>query len=127
MVTSDENPLDWKEFVNFYKANSVKIRVNRNKGHWLMQSELAPKKWRFLLGSLTYINILLVLLSAILLLLFALWVFLLTACICLFLTWLIRRLGAHAVLKTSLANELFYNKAIMRGALVIFQERTEPS
>ena len=92
-----------------------------------MQSELASKKWRCLLGSLTYTNILLVLMSALLLLLFTWWVFVVSSCICLFLTFLIRRLGAHAVVETSLENELFYNKAIMRGALVLFQERNEPA
>ena len=126
MIIFEENPIDWKEFVNFYKANSVKIHVNRIKGHWLMQSEIAPLKWRVLLGTLTYINIILVLMSAIELLLFKWWVLVISVCICLILTWLIRRLGAHAVLETSLENELFYNKAIMRGALILFQERSEP-
>ena len=123
MITTEENPLDWKEFVELSRSNSLKIRVSRNKGHWLMQSELAPKKWRNLLGFLTYFNILLVLSSAIILLVSNWWIPVIMVAVCLFLTWLIRRLGAKAVLETSLQNEFFYNRAIMRGALILYQER----
>jgi hypothetical protein len=122
MDSLDENPLDWKEFIELSKSKSIKIRVSRNKGHWLMQSEFAPKKWRNLLAFLTYFNILLVLCSAIILLISYWWIPVIMASVCIFLTWLIRWLGAKAVLETSLQNEMFYTRAIMRGALILYQQ-----
>ena len=122
MITSEETSLNWNDYVVLTRSKSLKVRISQSKGHWMMQSSLAPRKWRLILSILTYFNILLFLTSAILLIAVKWWIPVVLLCLCLILTWCIRAIGASAVLRASLEDETFYNQAILRGAIVIFKD-----
>jgi len=121
-LIENESSLSWNDFVSLQKSDLIRIQFSHSKCNWLMQSENAPRSWKLWLAALTYLTIILILGSALLLIVVRWWIPMSLLCFCLVLTWLIRYLAAKAVLSSSLKNESFYNMALLRGALIIYRQ-----
>lgn len=115
-----EIKLDWEEFITRHEAKNIIPIVNPNKGHALMKTQFAPKNWRIKIKLLTWLSIIALIVGIVLFFFVKWWI---PAIIIFFGIWLprtIQKIGARAVIKTSLKNPEFYSHAILSETMKIY-------
>lgn len=115
-----EIKIDWKEFTTRYEAKNIIPIVNPNKGHALMKTPFAPNNWRIKIKLLTWLSIIVFPIGIVLFFFVKWWIPVIIIVFGLWLSSTIQKIGAKAVIKTSLKNPEFYLHAILSETMKIY-------
>lgn len=103
----------WEEFVKRYRSQEIRARVDLNKGHALMKSYFAPRRWRVTLKLMTWLTVLSFPTAIALFFFIRWWIPALMLVLAFLFIRAIREEAAKAVIETSLEQPEFYSHAVL--------------